>query len=533
MPRYNRFILLRSPRHGLGFAVVPSFLFLACFSAPPSPGSGDSDATDGSGGTGGTSPGTSVGGTSLGTSSAGTSSAGTSSTGTSSTGGMCSPDLPDLCDGECVDLQTDPNHCGDCATVCGPGASCIAGTCDMPAVVEVDSDSATTCSLWNDGSVRCWGRNTMGQLGQAHTDNIGDNETPDAGQDTELGEPALQIDLGEEFACALLASGDIRCWGKNDVGQLGHGAANPYVGDDEPPASMPTVQGLGEPAVQVTAGFDHACALLASGSVRCWGGNANGQLGYGHTMNVGKTISVDDGTLAGDVDTGLPDVAEIHAGYRFTCARSSSGQVRCWGKNDVGQLGLGHTQTIGDDEVPADSMDTPVGGNAQALTVGDTYACVLLEGGDVRCWGRNSGGKLGLGNTNDVGDDELPSDVPTVSLSRQGADVQIIRAGSEHTCVVFTDGGLQCWGVNWEGQLGLGYVNHIGDDELPSSVGRTMVGEAVLATGGGYSRCVVLANGGVRCWGNNNTGQLGYGDTDNRGATAATIPSKLPNIKIK
>src|SRR5690606_13151996 len=115
-----------------------------------------------------------------------------------------------------------------------------------------------------------------------------------------------------------------------------------------PPGDTPDLaQELG-PVRQIVAGGYHTCALLDQGRVRCWGANAHGQLGLGHAEPPDPSRIPD-----GEVDLGGPAV-HLAAGHDFTCALVEDGDaVRCWGKNDVGQLGLGHTDTIGDDELPA------------------------------------------------------------------------------------------------------------------------------------------------------------------------------------
>ncbi|MFP2900916.1 RCC1 domain-containing protein [Corallococcus sp. 4LFB] len=140
----------------------------------------------------------------------------------------------------------------------------------------------------------------------------------------------------------------------------------------------------GEKAVQLATGLGHTCALLSTGRVRCWGANASGQLGLGHTRAIG-----DDEPIAsvGTVDLGGARALRITAGDRHTCALLTSGHVRCWGDNTHGQLGLGHTDTLGDDEPPP-TTDVPVGAPVQDLAAGGDHTCALLFSGRPRCWGR-------------------------------------------------------------------------------------------------------------------------------------------------
>jgi len=161
---------------------------------------------------------------------------------------------------------------------------------------------------------------------------------------------ALEVVGGQAFTCALLNDGSVHCWGFVQRGQLGYG-------DDQPrqeAAALPAVP-LGEPAKHITAGLDHVCALLEGGRVRCWGIGANGRLGYGNIDDIGDNETP---ASAGDVDVG-GEVLELAAGHEHTCALLAGDAIRCWGNNLVGQLGYGHTHDIGDDETPASAGDVP------------------------------------------------------------------------------------------------------------------------------------------------------------------------------
>jgi cysteine-rich repeat protein len=145
--------------------------------------------------------------------------------------------------------------------------------------------------------------------------------------------------------------------------------------------------------IQLTAGLAHTCALLREGNVRCWGANDGGQLGLGNTSD----LRVQKPYQNGLVQLGAP-AAFIVAGGEHTCALMQDSTVRCWGKNGYGQLGLGHTQSIGDDEIPSVSVATvQLGVAATTIAAGGNVTCALLDGGSVRCWGRNNYGQLGSG----------------------------------------------------------------------------------------------------------------------------------------
>jgi alpha-tubulin suppressor-like RCC1 family protein len=312
---------------------------------------------------------------------------------------------------------------------------------------------------------------------------------------------------GRRHTCVLLEGGDVRCWGYNEYGQLGYGHVD-QIGDDEVPSSVGAVP-VGGVVVQLAAGRYHTCALLDDGNVRCWGYNWNGQLGYGHTEMIG-----DDEAPAGvdAVDVGGA-VAQLAAGNSHTCALLENGAVRCWGANGAGQLGHGEWNPVGDDEEPSSVAALDLGGRVVQLAAGGDHSCALLEGGAVRCWGYNGEGLLGYGHMNEIG--EAPTLAGNVNV---GGRVVQLAAGRYHTCALLESGAVRCWGYNWEGQLGLGHTDNIGDDELPSSADVVQVGgRTVQLTAGEEFTCALLEDGAIRCWGYNRSGRLGQGHESNIG----------------
>ncbi len=141
----------------------------------------------------------------------------------------------------------------------------------------------------------------------------------------------------------------------------------------------------------------------------------------------------------------------------------TTGNVRCWGDNTFGQLGLGNNENVGDNELATTNVN--LGTTATAITAGQFHTCALLTGGAVRCWGDNSSGQLGLGNTDNIGDNELP----TTNVNLGGATALAVAAGGAHTCALLNTGAVRCWGWNFFGALGLGNQSNIGDDELPTT----------------------------------------------------------------
>jgi alpha-tubulin suppressor-like RCC1 family protein len=389
-----------------------------------------------------------------------------------------------------------------------------AGPVDLGAgrtAVAISAGRRHTCAVLDDGSVRCWGEGLQGRLGYGNTEDVGDDELPGSVGPVDLGAGRTAVAIGAGFGhtCAVLDDGSVRCWGPGGR-QLGYGDSRENIGDNETPGSVgPADLGAGRTAVAIGLGWGHTCAILDNGSLRCWGTSFAG-LGLGST----------DATM-GDVDLGAGrTAAAVSAGAEHTCAVLDNASVRCWGYHERGRLGLAMgPDAIGDDEAPSSvaPLDLGPGRTGAAISAGLDHACAVLDDGSVRCWGFGQRGRLGYGNTEDVGDDELPGSVGPVDLGA-GRTAVAISAGGEHTCALLDDASVRCWGGGG-GQLG-NSAGDVGDDETPGSVdpidfgsGRT----AVAVSAGGRHTCAILDDASVRCFGNGGEGQLGYGNFDNIG----------------
>jgi alpha-tubulin suppressor-like RCC1 family protein len=419
----------------------------------------------------------------------------------------------------------------------------------LPPVLELSSGQRHTCARLDDGTVKCWGRNAVGQLGLGDTEARGDNPgemganlpTVDLGP----GRTALQVAAGGEHTCARLDDGSVKCWGQNGGGQLGLGdQLNRGDAPGEMGATLPTVDlGPGRTALHLAAGLTYTCARLDDGSVKCWGRNVSGQLGLGDTQARGDGLGEMGATLP-TVSLGAGLLAtQLVAGDAHTCLRLANASVKCWGLNNVGQLGLGDIvnrgagpSTMG----PAlPFIDLGSGRSALSLATGAFHVCALLDTGTVRCWGFNAQGELGLGDTQGRGDalGEMGANLPLVDLGPGRTALQV-AAGGYQTCARFDDGTVKCWGRNLEGQLGLGDTQNRGDapgkmgaalPPLDLGPGRTAKDLSV----GFYFACARLDDGTVKCWGNNDFGELGLGDTQLRGAAAGAMGAALPVVLLK
>ncbi|MEX1100187.1 MAG: hypothetical protein WEB87_07165, partial [Bacteriovoracaceae bacterium] len=193
-------------------------------------------------------------------------------------------------------------------------------------------------------------------------------------------------------------------------------------------------------ASKVIAGGFHSCAILIDGKAKCWGRNNAGQLGYGHVENIGENGTIENVPVL-NLSKKIKDMA---AGLYHTCAVLEDGKVKCWGINHRGQLGQGHTDNLGDDEDISSISAIPLAEPAIKIYAGTSYNCALLESKNIQCWGENSFGQLGYGHTKHIGDDET---LDTLSYVNVGSEVvQIdISTMSSHTCAALSSGDLKCW----------------------------------------------------------------------------------------
>ena len=408
--------------------------------------------------------------------------------------------------------------------------------------VSVDASNALTgrisavtagkfhsCVALYDGRVRCWGSNFDGELGLGHSRVIGDNELPTAEKWIEFVDGVVQIesagDRGSSFSCVLSKLGDVRCWGANGSGQLGLGHTGPIGARNRVGGPGHGNVQLGDVAIDVAVGGSqfgsHACAVLQNNAVRCWGGNKLGQLGLGNKEPVGDN---EQPRKVATVQIGGA-VMNVAAGKQHNCALVEGGKIVCWGYNKDGQLGYGHTETIGDDETPQSAGFVDVGGPVRKVAAGRGHSCAILQSGGLRCWGWNKEMQLGLGHTDDIGDDELAANAPFVEV---GADVMDVGLGANHTCALLERGEVKCWGDNRFGQLGYGNEAPVGD---PSAVGTVDLGAPVVALYvGSYHNCAILDGDVLRCWGLNKYGQLGLGHKDDIGDDE--VPSAVPPVAV-
>jgi alpha-tubulin suppressor-like RCC1 family protein len=289
------------------------------------------------------------------------------------------------------------------------------------------------------------------------------------------------IAAGRVHSCAILTTGEVKCWGQNVYGQLGDGTNISH--------STPiSVTGLSNNIIAISAGRQHTCVLTSLGEVLCWGRNYKGQLGNGTTINSNVPVKVDFLNKT---------ILSISAGYDHTCAVSSDGEAFCWGANGSGRLGDGTTtQRL----LPTDVLGLTSG--VKSISSGLDHTCAIVVGEGLKCWGNNAEGQLGDGTTTTR---LTPTDVTGLTES-----IINISSGPYHTCAVNKSGGALCWGRNRAGQIGDGTtINRwqpVGVNGLPNGI-------VAISTGEDFS-CAVGLDSGAKCWGDNSFGKLGNGTLD-------------------
>jgi alpha-tubulin suppressor-like RCC1 family protein len=394
------------------------------------------------------------------------------------------------CEGGCAP-PSDIHNCGACGQSCG--IACTESGCLSATAIVAGANAA--CAQLSDGTVRCWGANGSAQLGNgsATTSGCGCQPMP---QQALLSRPA-SIGLALQSGCASFPvtlvkggslGGIVDCWGSNSNGALGNGTTATQNADYVPSP----VSGLS--GVIAVVGYDsHACALTAqtdigAGSVFCWGDNSFGQVGNGTTAKQQPNAVQVSGL------SGAPTA--LTTGAHHSCALLSGGTVECWGDDSYGQLGNG--MTTGGSSTPVQVLSLS---GVTAITAGAYHTCALLSTGTVSCWGSNDSGQLGIGINN-----SRPTPTQVIKLR---PSVVSVAAGSHHTCAVHGDGTAECWGENTFGQLGNGQTAAAQLVPSPRPVA-VVAGVAAVAAGETFT-CALLSTGVVECWGDNSLGQLGSG----------------------
>lgn len=414
----------------------------------------------------------------------------------------CATPEDEDCDG-----ATSTDEGDGCVCVPNAQADCYTGTTGGPGV-GICKSGKKTCDADGKGWSTCVGQVTPEPFDLSGT----------AADEDCSGAPEA-IATGEAHSCSIVG-GELKCWGNNGSFQLG---VSTKFADSQGANNTPDPQTVLIPSgtpVAVGAGLAHACALLDTGTVQCWGDGGYMQLGVGgidHTEER-KTIHFDP-----TAQTPTPiDAIAIAVGFRFSCALlvGTEGEVYCWGDNYNGQLGTvsgGITNEPQKSATPLKVILPPLD-PAIAIAAGQSHACAVLNSGSAYCWGHNGSGQLGFGGS---GDGPL---APKLVVPKVGTDTAFvglvnIAAGYAHTCAVTDSEKLYCWGDNDYGQLGIGSTSN--KETKAIAVG----GNFVTVAGGLAHTCATKSDNSIWCWGDNAYGKLGKGNDDDN--TSNYAPASL------
>lgn len=434
------------------------------------------------------------------------------------------------------------------------------GTPLLTNALSVGAGDQQSCALMVDGTVKCWGYYFYGSLGDGRTSTTSTADHDHNPVDVTGVSGALKLVVGHLHACVQLPDFKAKCWGYNSDGQVGNQSTSP----NKVPLATPIkdIAGTGEMTgiVELALGRAHTCARMLDNTVLCWGYNFYGNLGDGTTTNRTKPAPV----------TGLTDVAQIAAGYNHNCARHLDGTVSCWGSHWYGAVGDGSPMGTSTPTAKKTlAVKVPGITNAVQLALGENLSCARLSTGEVKCWGWGSDGALGsgtiahsnvpvtvagLGFATDLvagyrhvcaksfdgsrrcwgsdGDGQLgigtvtdyntPSRNPGLSSVAQIAMGRSSAGG--HGCAAMTDKSLKCWGRGREGQTANGGLL---DTFTPVAVPGLSVEQLVA---GQNHTCALLTGGSVACFGDANYGVLGGGGAAPTAVTPTATPVAVTGI---
>jgi alpha-tubulin suppressor-like RCC1 family protein len=428
------------------------------------------------------------------------------------------------CWGENSYGQLGINQSGDLAA---PGSSPVGFSTNVVAIAAGDYH---TCLLKNNGEMYCWGRNSEGQIGDGTTTN---RFAPQ--KISSLGS-IKKMATGGRHTCAITVSDHTFCWGSNENGQIGRGTTTTFY------LTAKELVNLSSPT-SLSLGANHSCALINDGSVECWGNSFNGATGskqnftilepklvrgfYGPAQAISKGFNsnhvcgilgnrikcagknnfgqLGDGTTTDNesaaivINLGSGNPTKVVTGKSHTCALLATGEVKCWGSNEFGQLGTG---VFTDSPLPAlvSSLILP----AMDISAGENHNCAILNDQSVYCWGLNTNGELG-----DNSYENQPQPVEIPFLSKTAVKV---ASGRQSNCIIDTNSSLHCWGNNDTGLLGAGNINLITIDVVPANLSANVD----MVDIGGQHACALKTDGTIYCWGSNSYGQIGDNTTTQR-----------------
>ncbi len=419
---------------------------------------------------------------------------------------------------------------------CGGGKVCDSGACVSAASIGLCGADGSklcarlatgwkhTCATWGDGMVRCWGANSLGQLGGGHLVSLASPVTPvhGIGPGTSGGK-ILTIAASLNATCALTAAGKVFCWGSNAHGEIGIGKQASAYGLDPPAEKAIRAVKTAGVYVDIAAAGMTFCALRNDRTVMCWGSGERGTLGDGK-QGAGHVA------LVPQLVANLADVVSLAGGGEHICARTANKKVHCWGGNAFGQLGNSlHAGTYTGGAKNALNPKPVTAGIADAvgLSASAVNTCARRPDGSHACWGRNDTGQVGNYKTIKSYSGAPVEASPVIGNAVK--DARQIVGHVRHRCMIRADRSVACWGAENYGGLGNGSAGKSGVTEtpqpvkLPGAVSEIAAGGSFPASAGendGHT-CARLGDGRVFCWGSGKSGQLGDGNKTDRPAPVA------------
>jgi alpha-tubulin suppressor-like RCC1 family protein len=408
-----------------------------------------------------------------------------------------------------------PYHISDLNPITSnPGAS----------LTKITLGNYHACVLKDDGSVKCWGRNDGYELSGGGASTPTPKQVTTDGTTPVLG--ALDVEAGGNHTCIITSDNKVMCWGRNSVGELGDGTNTnrqypTYVSD----GLGGQLSGVSKISANGRATFSdgggslvgYTCALMdVTGEVKCWGLNFNKVLGNGTAVNSNVPVTVGDG-LGGN----LSGVTAISAGVKHVCALMTDTTVKCWGNNSWGQLGTGNTVNSDYPTTVQASLGVDLTG-VVSISVGYMHSCALLNDDSVKCWGTNTQGMLGTGNTVASYYAANTAATSVMQLSAMGNAYEPF-ASYGNTCALLTNNTVECVGTNSHGNLGLGGNLNLGAYST-SMAAVNNITNAVYLANKNASSCVITVDDKVKCWGTNRDGITGIAGAGDFGLTST------PNI---
>ena len=381
-------------------------------------------------------------------------------------------------------------------------------------MVAVDANYQHACGIKQGGEIFCWGYNTDGQLGDGTltrrlrpTAVRFDGETP----------IVKQVSTGFSNTCIVTENNRVMCWGDGSQGQIGicSHSNDASLFDEIRPQEV--LLPWSSNATMVTTAKQFACALMDDGSVKCWGRNNYGQLGSGSTSpsysGLPLEVKLPIGRFALSIDS-----FEDHS-----CAVLDDGNMYCWGYKKYGNMGTGDlpTSTAAHTSTPV-PVHLPGGKRVSLMAVGDAHSCAVMTDDTLWCWGRNYYGEIGDGA---ISSNSQARTIPSQVDVQHYSPIVALSAGYGSTCSLHDDGALNCWGRNNYGQVGDGLSN---DQSSPTTIHLEGGNDATWITLGLYFACASASDGSAQCWGNNDAGRLGDGSTEQR-SSAGRIDMDLPS----